>query len=152
MTTIENGVDEKEREILCCIQDERLSALQLSPSVCVDPNTLVREVIQTMIEQKAGAVSIVENGNLIGIFSERDIVQRVALDYEEAASQPIRGYMTLDPVRLSIHDKIAFALNRMDVGGYRQIPIIDEQNQPMRMAAVSDIIRFMDIKCLGGAE
>ena len=152
MTNKNNGIDEREYELRRCIKEDTLSVLKPTLSVRIDPDATVKDVIQTMVNKKIGAVLIVENDELIGIFSERDIIRRVALDIESIGDRPIREYMTPNPVKLSVNDSIAFALNHMDVGGYRHIPITDDQNKPTGIVAARDIIRYLDHKCLGGPE
>ncbi len=147
-----NGIDEREAELRQCIKENKLSQLHPQPSVHIAPQTCVRDVIERMVKEKASAVVIVENEEIIGIFSERDLIRRVALDYEEIADHPIRDYMTHNPVKLSANDPIAFALHHMDVGDYRHIPITDERNIPTGLITVRDIIWFLDYKCLGGPE
>ncbi|MBN2329402.1 MAG: CBS domain-containing protein [Candidatus Omnitrophica bacterium] len=152
MKTELDSVNGKEQELKRCIKEDKLYELHPKLSIRVAPDMPVEDVIQTMVDKKVGAVLIVENNELIGIFSERDIIRRVALDYDQAADRPIRDYMTKNPVKLSINDTIAFALNHMDVGDYRHIPIMDDQNLPTGMAAARDIIRYIDYNCLGGPE
>ena len=147
-----NSIDEREIELRRCIKEDTLSVLQPKLSIRISPEMTVKEVIQTMVHKKIGAVLIVENDELIGIFSERDIIRRVALDYEKIAERPIREFMTSNPVKLSINDTLAFALNRMDVGGYRHIPITDDQNKPTGLVAARDFIRYIDHMFLGGPE
>lgn len=147
-----NGIDERETELRQCIKENTLSLLHPQTSVCIAPETRIREVIERMVKEKASAVLIVENEELIGIFSERDLLRRVALDYDKIADQPIRDYMTHNPIKLSANDPIAFALHHMDVGDYRHIPITDERNIPAGLITVRDIIWFLDHQCLGGPE
>ncbi len=152
MDAVENGLVEKEIELRQCIKENTLADLHPHLSVCISPEMPVQDVIQTMVSKKIGAVLIIENDKLIGIFSERDIIHRIALQYDEVAKQPIRDFMTPDPVKLSINDSIAFALHHMDVGDYRHIPILDDQDRPTGIVAARDIIRYIDHKCLAGPE
>ena len=152
MPPMENTPLEKHEEIKRSIMEDTLSVLKPTLSVRIAPDTPVKEVIQTMVDKKIGAVLIVEEGRLVGIFSERDVLKRVALRYGDVAGRPIREYMTRNPESLSINHTLAFTLNRMDVGGYRHIPVTDDQNHPTGIVAARDILRYLDQKCLGGPE
>ncbi|HOJ58861.1 MAG TPA: CBS domain-containing protein [bacterium] len=143
---------EKHEEIKRSIMEDKLSVLKPTLSVRIAPDTPVKEVIHTMVDKKIGAVLIVEEGRLVGIFSERDVLKRVALRYNEVAGRPIREFMTPNPEALSINHSLAFTLNRMDVGGYRHIPVTDDQKYPTGIVAARDILRYLDHKCLGGPE
>jgi len=134
------------------IMEDTLSVLRPTLSVRISPTATLREVIKIMVDKKIGAVLIVENNLLVGIFSERDVAMRIALRYLEIADRPIREFMTPNPEKLSINHTLAFALNRMADGGYRHIPVTDDQNHPTGIVAVRDIIRYLDHKCLGGPE
>lgn len=153
METPNNAVhNQQQEELKRSIMEDRLSVLQPKVSVRIPPDTKVKDVINTMVEKRLDAVLIVENDQLIGIFSERDIVNRVALHLEEVKEKPIREFMTPNPEKLSINHTIAFALNKMDVGDYRHIPITDDENRPTGLIAVRDIIRYIDAKVLGGVK
>ncbi len=134
------------------IMTDKLSVLNPTLSVRISPDTKVKDVIQTMAEKRIGAVLIVEDSQLVGIFSERDMVRKIALQYDEVADNPIQEFMTPSPEKLSINHNLAFALNRMDVGDFRHIPITDDENRPTGIVAVRDIIRYIDHKCLDGPQ
>ncbi len=131
---------------------EELSILRPTLSVRIAPETPIKQVIQTMVEKRIGAVLIVENNEMTGIFSERDLIMKIAEHYDEVCEQPVQDFMTPNPVHLSIKHNIAYALNRMDVGDYRHIPITDENNYPTGIIAIRDIIRYIDYKWLGGPQ
>jgi CBS domain-containing protein len=131
---------------------EKIAVLEPKLSIQVSPDTVVGDVIQSMCENKTGAALIVQGDKLLGIFSERDAVRKVAKDYKVNAVKPVSEFMTANPSSLSIKHTIAYALNLMADGGYRHIPIIDDQNRPTGIISVRDIIRYMDYKWLNGAE
>ncbi|HQH71452.1 MAG TPA: CBS domain-containing protein [bacterium] len=152
MSPMENTPREKHEEIKRSIMEDKLSVLKPTLSIRIAPDTPVKDVIQSMVDKKIGAVLIVESDHLVGIFSERDVLKRVAARYQEVADLPIRDFMTRNPESLSINHTLAFTLNRMDVGGYRHIPVTDDQNYPTGIVAARDILRYLDQKCLGGPE
>ena len=75
---------------------------------------------------------VVDNGKLVGIFSERDALMKLNIDAPKFLKRPISQFMTPDPVTLETNDKIAFALHKMNVGGYRHIPILFERQAGRR--------------------
>ncbi len=140
------------RELERSIMEDKLSVLKPTLSVRIASDWPVKEVIQTMVDKRIGAVLIVEDGKLTGIFSERDIVKKIGLNYIEYADKPISEVMTPNPESLSINHTIAFGLNRMALGDYRHLPLIDEENYPTGIVAVRDIMRYIDQRCLDGPE
>jgi CBS domain-containing protein len=152
MCSDKNDIKSMENALKQGIRESKLSELNPRLSVRASSDTSVKDVIQIMVDKKIGAVLLVEENELVGIFSERDIISKIALNYDDVKDDPISDYMTPEPVHLNIDDTIAFALNRMDVGGYRHIPITDDANIPTGIVAVRDIIRYIDYKCLAGPE
>jgi len=83
-----------------------------------------------------------DDEELVGIFTERDALFRINTDADELGDRPIANYMTPSPQTLEITDKIAFALHRMDVGGYRHIPVLTD-GRVSGVISVRDILRYI---------
>jgi CBS domain-containing protein len=112
-----------------------------SPST-VSPDTPVREVLKKMVDERIGCVMVVERGQLAGIFSERDALMKLNTDAARFFDRPISQFMTPDPVTLETNDKIAFALQKMNVGGYRHIPILFG-GKLVGVISIRDILRYL---------
>ena len=54
--------------------------------------------------------------------------------------------MTSAPVTVSQDDSIAYALHAMDLGGYRHLPVVDEDGRPTGIISVRDILRFLCVR------
>lgn len=95
--------------------------------VAVGPHATVGEVVRQLLGGGHHCAIITgSQGEILGVFTERDVLLRLATHFDQRASAPIAEYMTARPETLSSADPLAFALNRMMVGGYRHIPIEDE--------------------------
>jgi CBS domain-containing protein len=112
------------------------------PPVCVPEAATVREAMNLMAEQKIGAVLVERAGRAVGIFTERDVLRRVVLKGLDP-ERPVRDIMTPDPETLGPDDGIAFALNRMIVGGYRHLPIVDGQGRPIAVLSLREVVSFV---------
>jgi CBS domain-containing protein len=112
-----------------------------SPSK-VSPDTTVAVVLKKMVDERIGCVMIVENDKLVGIFSERDALMKLNIDAAKFLSRPISQFMTADPVTLETNDKIAFALHKMNVGGYRHVPILFH-GMLVGVISIRDILRYL---------
>src|SRR3954454_6881151 len=112
-----------------------------SPST-VTPQTTVGEVLKRMVDKRIGCVMIVDAGKLVGIFSERDALMKLNADAPKFLSRPISQFMTADPVTLETSDKIAYALHKMNVGGYRHMPILF-QGKLAGVISIRDILRYL---------
>jgi len=127
-----------ERSIL----KDQIAALCPRKPLIVSPATPVADVLKIMVEKKIGCVLIVENEKASGIFSERDALMRLGADYAALTSRPISDFMTPNPETVMLNDRIAFALHKMDLGGYRHIPVLDE-GKVVGVISVRDILRYI---------
>jgi CBS domain-containing protein len=94
------------------IKAARISELRLRKSLVVQPTTALEEVYRLMDEGDWSAVVVCRGNEAVGIFSQRDILNRTALEDLEP-STPIEELMTPDPVTLSIDDGLAAAIKVM---------------------------------------
>ncbi len=113
-----------------------------SPST-VPPDMSLGSVLKKMVDEMIGCVMVVDaGGKLVGIFSERDALMKVNADAQKLADRPISQFMTTDPVTLEANDKIAFALHKMNVGGYRHVPILFG-GKLAGVISIRDILRYL---------
>lgn len=116
---------------------------QLQPPLQVPPETSIRDVIQRMIERRVGCITIVDSGRLVGVFSERDVLTKVATTGIDQDNTPVSRLMTRDPQTLSFDSPLVYALHQMTIGGYRHIPLVDEQHQPVAVISMRDIVAYL---------
>lgn len=124
------------------LQAMAVAALEPVPPVCLDPTTPVFEAIQLMAERNIGSVLITQAGALLGIFSERDALLKVAARLAELDQRPVREFMTPAPDTLTPEDPIVFALNRMVVGDYRHLPICHGK-RTVGIISARDVLRYV---------
>jgi CBS domain-containing protein len=117
----------------------------LSPKrpIVVDSQATVGQVLRMLVNHKIGCVFLVEGESIAGVFSERDALIRLGERAHELAHEPISKYMTPNPQTLTGQAKIAFAVQRMDLGGYRHIPIVDGEGRVLGVISVRDILRYL---------
>ena len=113
--------------------------------VAIPPQTTVREAMQAMTAHRIGCVVVAENDNLLGIFTERDILAKITPDLSRLDS-PVADFMTADPATVTTQDSIAYTLHCMDLGGYRHMPVVGENKQPIGIVSIRDILRFLCIR------
>jgi CBS domain-containing protein len=116
------------------------------PLVC-SPDTPLAEVVELLYKHSVGAVTVVKGEKIVGIFSERDALMRMNVGYRSLLDKPVRDYMTRKPVTLEGRDKIAYALHKMDLGGYRHIPVTDD-GKLTGMISVRLILKYITEKLL----
>jgi signal-transduction protein with cAMP-binding, CBS, and nucleotidyltransferase domain len=120
--------------------DELLQELNVGEPDILDAFADVDAAVQVMHTKGSDCVLVVDHGRLVGIFTDRDAVLKVA--GRPAQRQPIADLMTRDPVVLRHDDTIAVAINKMAVGGFRHIPIV-EDGVPTGVVTARDVFRHL---------
>ena len=117
------------------------------PPVTVLPTTTVQSALEILLKNNIGALLVVdEKGLLTGIFSERDVLKKVAGVQECFTTLPVSQFMSAKVETVSIHDPLVFVLHKMDVGGYRHLPIVDK-GKPVGIVSVRDMLRYITRLC-----
>jgi len=126
-----------------------VSVLAPRPPVTVPDAATLGDAVRQMMDRGVGAVLVTTpSGRLAGILTERDFLTKVAGDPGFTA-HPVREYMTPDPVTVAPTDRLAVALHRMDIGGYRHLPVVDA-GMPVGVISVRDVLRHVTRLCKDG--
>jgi len=120
---------------------EHLDDLRPAAPLTMPADADATEAIQQMHETGSDCVLVTDGGRLVGIFTDRDAVLKVA--GRSPGPCPLRTVMTPDPVVLRHDDPIAVAINKMAVGGFRHIPIIDGGRLPTGVVSARDVFRHI---------
>lgn len=120
---------------------ETVSQAGLAEPLCVEPHVTIREVFQLLKEQKSGSILICRDGVLAGVFTERDALGLMAAGAD--LDQPIESVMVSNVVTLKKDAKVGQAIYKMSYGGYRRLPIVDDEGRPIGVVKVSGIIRYL---------
>lgn len=104
----------------------------------MSPDKTVREAVRTMSEQRIGAVVIVQDDRLIGIFTERDLSARVVAPGLDPDSVRLSDVMTRNPDTLGPDDTAMAALQKMRARGFRHLPVLMD-GKVVGMVSVRDL-------------
>ena len=99
-------------------------------------------MIQTLVERKIGCVLVNDGPELVGIFTERDVLMHIAGRENEVGGEAVREWMTPNPETIEEDDSVAFAIHKMDVGGYRHLPVT-EAGRPTGVISIRDVVRYL---------
>jgi CBS domain-containing protein len=123
---------------------QSISALNPKTPITVTPETSLADVISKLQNCKIGGVLVVDNhGKLLGIFTERDCVQKVLGRSIDLSSTKVSEFMTKEPVSQPPDITTAYALNLMSHGGFRHLPIVDQDNVPIGVISVKDVLDYI---------
>lgn len=121
---------------------ESVNRLHPPRPLCVDAGEAVAAAVAVMRRERVGCLLVTERGELVGIFTERDLLKKV-LARGEPLSTPLAAVMTARPVSVNALDSVRTAVERMQAGGYRHVPVVDEGNRPVGVLSAKRIIRYL---------
>ncbi len=122
---------------------EPIQVLPFVPPLGVTRETSIAEAIRLMQEYHVGCVLVQEGDRLVGIFTERDVLNKVAGGAQDPTQTTVETVMTADPEALPVDAPISFALNLMSEGGFRHLPLVDDAHRPVGMLSVKHIVRYL---------
>jgi CBS domain-containing protein len=93
--------------------------------VILPRSTIVREAVQLMARRRIGAIMIVEDDKLFGIFTERDAMVRIVAESRDPDTTTLGEVMTPDPETIKASDSVVMALEVMSRRGFRHLPVME---------------------------
>ncbi len=124
------------------LRQEQVSHLNLTEFTEVEIGTSVKATIEKMRQENHNCAFITDNGQLVGIFTDRDILWRV-VDASETWSHPIEEVMTPTPLTVNSNDSADTALNLMNERHFRNVPVLDETG-----AVIGNLTHYAIVKYL----
>ncbi|HTS56010.1 MAG TPA: CBS domain-containing protein [Terriglobales bacterium] len=112
----------------------------------IDANNTVLEAARFMMEHNIGALPVLRNGELAGIFSERDIMNRVVAVGRMPGTTKVSEVMTANPKAVSIEETVENGLFLMREFGFRHLPITDGKQLKGLISLRDLLLRYVSQK------
>jgi 2-oxoglutarate ferredoxin oxidoreductase subunit beta len=125
------------------IMNDTLQDMDPPAPITVAPSNSIALAIKLMIENRRGAVCVTQDGEMVGIFTERDALMKVAGQGIDLENTPVSKVMTTDPITLKADATLACALHQMSVAGFRHLPVVLEGKTPMGMTSVKGVLAYI---------
>ncbi len=109
---------------------DSVSRLHPTPPRQVQASQTVAQAVALMRQEEVGCLLVCQGQRVVGVFTERDLMRRV-LSARASLDLPVAGFMTPNPVCVHPKDPIGLAVRRMEEGGYRHLPVVDELGRPV---------------------
>lgn len=122
---------------------EPIRMLQTRPAPTLALGSRLSEAVREMQRHRVGCVMVVDGGRLVGILTERDILYKILGTGRDLGDMPVDAVMTVDPEVLTPEDAIVYAFQKMSVGGFRHVPLVDAQRRPVGMLSVKDVVDWV---------
>jgi CBS domain-containing protein len=121
---------------------DSVSRLEPTPPLSIDDHEPVAAAVETMRREKIGCLLVTRNGQLVGLFTERDLLKRV-LAANLPLTVPMAECLTPNPVKVGPKDSVQTAIERMEKGGYRHLPVVDEMNRPIGILSAKRVVHYL---------
>lgn len=107
--------------------------------VTIDPDSTVRDLLRRLSEQDVGAVVVIENGAVVGIVSERDVVRRLDRTGAAVLDAPVRSIMTTTVVTCRPDDDLDDIAGQMTERRIRHMPVVTNSADAGELAGLVSI-------------
>src|SRR5687768_6069407 len=128
------------------LRRDKVSSLRLRDVCRVSPRDSIDQVVRTMVACRTGFALVMDGADgaakLVGIFTERDFVNRVVAAGADT-SLPVERVMTAGPKIVRTTGTVHAAVEMMEAGGYRHLPVVSEQGVPVGVLSVKDVMRYL---------
>ena len=125
------------------LAEETVDAIQTKPYAAVTSSTSIAEAVHQLANLEIACVLVMENGKLTGIFSNRDVLDKVADRFHQVKDHPVSEVTTSNPIFVYESDSAAAALHVMAVSGYRHVPVVDVNDQPVGIVSPQRVLEFL---------
>jgi len=141
----EAAMEESEPTAQHSLSFVNLSGLMSDKPITVTAEATLAECIGTMRDQDIGSLMVIdEDGRVVGIFSERDVLTKVACRVEKLESETVGSLMSAEVITLWTRDSIAAALHHMTRSRIRHIPLVTATGQPTGVVSFRDIAGYIE--------
>ncbi len=118
--------------------------LQNKPAVVhsVTQDVSVFDALKIMMEKNISALLVIENGSLVGIFTERDYARKIILLGKSSKDTPIREVMTQHPQTITQHEPVDRCMQLMTANHFRHLPVL-EGDTVIGMLSIGDLVKHI---------
>ena len=126
------------------LADEKLRVIARRDPVTVPPGTSLGDCIARIRETGTGDSVFVtdETGVLVGVLTERDIFARL-VGHEVDLAQPVETLMNDQPWTLHLEQPVRHAIDLMQTGRYRNVPLVDDDGRLVGVIRPIDVLKFL---------
>lgn len=116
--------------------------------ISCDVSASVGEAVSLLANRRIGALPVLQNGAVVGIFSERDVIYRLAEEGALCLSRRVGDVMTAPPITVEAGTRVDEALELMTRRRIRHLPVV-EQGRMCGFISIGDLVksRIDEVEC-----
>ena len=107
------------------------------------PADTIQKIVRVLQQENKNCVLIYKKKKLVGILSTRDIVKKVAGKYKDLSRVKAEDVMTSNPEYVTSDAPIAYVVNKMAMGGYRHVPVLEQDGTPISIIIIKDVLSHL---------
>ena len=112
--------------------------------ICMPPDTLTKDVIDLMARRRVGAIVVAEGDNPVGIFTERDLLRKVAVKRVDVENTPVSKVMTSKLVTITPDRSVNAAYQKMTKGDFRHLLVVNGDNRILGIISIKDLVQIRE--------
>ena len=124
------------------VETQTIGSIMSTNLITVDASQSIMETIKIMSKEDTGCVIVLSDGEAKGIFTERDVLKRVAIKHVDARKTPIREVMTVDFVTAAHSALIGEVLAEMNKRGFRNMPIRADRGDLVGIVSMGNVLQY----------
>lgn len=105
----------------------------------VSPDTVTIDALRLMADKNLGAVLVVDNGKIVGMFSERDYARKIVLKGKSSANTSVSEFMTSPVITVSQQTSLSSCMEIMTDKHFRHLPVVENGNI-VGVVSIGDIV------------
>ena len=113
--------------------------------VC-SPNDTVQKVVRIFQKENKNCILVYESKKLVGILSNRDLLRRVTGKTQDLSKIKVKSVMTPNPEYVKATAPIAYAVNKMALGGFRHVPVLADDGTPYSIIIIKDVLTYLSTR------
>lgn len=120
-----------ESDLQEALAESPVDEIQSRPYAEIKSSATIRQALLALHGLRVASLLVVDDGQLKGIFTERDVLERVAEQYPRLTDRPVSEVMTKDPCVVYADDPAGTALAAIAAAGYRHVPVLDGSSEKL---------------------
>ncbi len=131
-------------ELHRALAEDSVDGIESRPFVRVSASAPIRDALQAMHGLGVSSLLVVRDHNVVGIFTERDVLEKVAERFETLASDPVSSVMTSDPTVIYESDPAAAAVAAIAIAGHRHVPVLTVDGTVAGIISPLRVIHYLE--------
>jgi CBS domain-containing protein len=125
------------------IFERPVSELKRRNWLVLERSESVAAAARQMVALRIGSVVVTDGGKMVGIITERDLLNEMVERPFDPAATPLAGLMRTEVTTIRPDDPVALAIHRMSLGRHRRLPMVAEDGRAMGVLSVRDIVDYL---------